>query len=260
MAFALVTIGSVPDAIPLVPATILQMAISFANMVAATSVSSTVMNIRFLQKQGVEVGVATSSGVLAGISGTVAQFTLFIGSAIVVGEEIRLGDIGGPDKDQGRLILAVVAIGAVLVGITLAIPKLRRALREKVWPQVTGALRNLWSILTTPRQLVYVLGGSFAAQLLYSVCLLCCLLAYGSSLPFMEIIFVNSSAAFLANLTPVPGGMGIQEAALIAGLSAFGVPAEIATAAVITHRLFTTYLPPIWGSWATKKLIADGYL
>ena len=260
IAFALVTLGSVPDAIPLVPATMLQMAISFANMVAATSVSSTVMNIRFLQKQGVEVGVATSSGVLAGISGTVAQFTLFIGSAIVVGEDIRLDAIGGPDKEQGRLILIVVAIGAVLLGITLSFSKLRRALREKVWPQITAALRNFWGILTTPRQLVLVLGGSFAAQLLYCICLACCVLAYGSSLPFIEIVFVNASAAFLANLTPVPGGMGIQEAALIAGLSAFGVPPEIATAAVITHRLFTTYLPPIWGSWATKKLIADGYL
>jgi uncharacterized membrane protein YbhN (UPF0104 family) len=260
VAFALVTIGSVTATIPLLPATILQMAISFANMVAATSVSSTVMNIRFLQKQGVEVGAATSSGVLAGISGTVAQFSLFVVSALVVGEEIRLGDIGGADRERGRLILVVVAVGAVLVGITLAIPKLRRVLRDTVWPQVTGALRNLWGILTTPRQLVYVLGGSFAAQLLYSVCLLCCLLAYGSSLPFLEIVFVNSSAAFLANLTPVPGGMGIQEAALIAGLSAFGVPPEVAAAAVVTHRLFTTYLPPIWGSWATKKLIADGYL
>ena len=260
VAFASVTIGSVPDAIPLVPATMLQMAIGFANMVAATSVSSTVMNIRFLQKQGVEVGVATSSGVLAGISGTVAQFTMFIGSAILVGEEIRLDFIGGPDKEQGRLILIVVAIGAVLLGITLSFSKLRRALREKVWPQITAALKNFWGIVTTPRQLVLVLGGSFAAQLLYCICLACCVLAYGSSLPFMEIIFVNASAAFLANLTPVPGGMGIQEAALIAGLSAFGVPAEIATAAVITHRLFTTYLPPIWGSWATKKLIAEGYL
>lgn len=260
VAFASVTLGSVPDAIPLVPATMLQMAISFANMVAATSVSSTVMNIRFLQKQGVEVGVATSSGVLAGISGTVAQFTLFIGSAIVVGEEIRLDAIGGPDKEQGRLILIVVAIGAVLLGITLSFSKLRRALREKVWPQITAALKNFWGIVTTPRQLVLVLGGSFAAQLLYCICLACCVLAYGSSLPFIEIVFVNASAAFLANLTPVPGGMGIQEAALIAGLSAFGVPPDLAAAAVITHRLFTTYLPPIWGSWATKKLIADGYL
>jgi uncharacterized membrane protein YbhN (UPF0104 family) len=41
---------------------------------------------------------------------------------------------------------------------------------------------------------------------------------------------------------------------------AFGVPPEIATATVVTHRLFTTYLPPLWGSYATKWLIAEGYL
>jgi hypothetical protein len=43
-------------------------------------------------------------------------------------------------------------------------------------------------------------------------------------------------------------------------MTSFGVAPEIASAAVITHRLFTTYLPPIWGSYATKRLIADGYL
>ena len=95
IALALVTIGSVPEAIPLMPATALQMAISFANMVAPSGAASAVMNIRFLQKQGVEIGAATSSGVLAGLSGTMAQFGLLIVSTVIVGEEIRLGDIGG---------------------------------------------------------------------------------------------------------------------------------------------------------------------
>jgi uncharacterized membrane protein YbhN (UPF0104 family) len=229
-------------------------------MIAASSVSSAVLNIRFLQKQGVELGAATSAGVLAGISGTVAQLTMFIVSGLVVGEEIRLGRIGAPDEGEGRLILIVVALSAIVLGITLAFPRLRRIVREKVWPQVVGAIRNLWSILTTPRQLALVLGGSFAAQLLYAICLYACLLAYGVSLPFLDVLFVNASAAFVASLTPVPGGMGITEATMIAGLQAFGVPAELAAAAVVTHRLFTTYLPPIWGSFATKKLVADGYL
>ena len=144
-------------------------------------------------------------------------------SALAVGEDIRLGEIGGPGDGDGRLILIVVAIGAVLVGITLAVPQMRRLIRSKVWPQVVGAVRNLWGIVTTPRQLVLVLGGSFTAQILYVICLACCLHAYGGSLPFLEVMFVNASASFLANLTPVPGGMGIQEAALIAGLGAFGV-------------------------------------
>ena len=260
VAFATVTIGSVSQAVPLVPATILQMAISFTNMVAPSSAASTVMNIRFLQKQGVEVGAATSSGVLAGLSGTIAQFSLFIISGLVVGQEIRLGEIGGGDRDNGRVILLVVFLAAVALAISLAIPKIRRMVRDKVWPQVVSAVRNIWGILTTPRQLAFVLGGSIAAQLLYALCLLACLLAYGGSLPLLDVVFVNTSASFLASMTPVPGGIGIQEASLIAGLTAFGVPPELATAAVITHRLFTTYLPPIWGSYATKWLVADGYL
>jgi hypothetical protein len=46
----------------------------------------------------------------------------------------------------------------------------------------------------------------------------------------------------------------------VAGLTAFGVPAEIATATVLTQRLFTAYLPPIWGSQAMKWLVREGYL
>ena len=54
--------------------------------------------------------------------------------------------------------------------------------------------------------------------------------------------------------------MGVAEATLIAGLTAFGIPPDIATATVVTHRLFTTYLPPIWGSYTTKWLAREGYL
>jgi uncharacterized membrane protein YbhN (UPF0104 family)/tRNA A-37 threonylcarbamoyl transferase component Bud32 len=260
VAFAIVTIGSVPDPIPLFPATILQMAISFTNMVAPSGAASTVMNIRFLQKQGVEIGAATSSGVLAGLSGTMAQFGLFVISAIIVGQSAQLDSIGGPGDEDAKLILLIVVLAAIAIGVVLVVPRLRRFTREKVWPQVVGAVRNIWGILTNPRQLTYVLGGSISSQLLYAMCLGCCLHAYGGSLSFLDLVFVNTSASFLASLTPVPGGMGVQEASLIAGLTAFGVNPEIATATVITHRLFTTYLPPIWGSYATKWLVADGYL
>jgi uncharacterized membrane protein YbhN (UPF0104 family) len=260
VAFALVTVGSVSESVPLIPATVLQMAISFTNMVAPSGAASTIMNIRFLQKQGVEIGAATSSGVLAGLSGTMAQLGLFIVSALIVGQDVSLGDIGGSGDEDSKLILLLVLVAAIVIGSVIVVPRLRRLMRDKVWPQVVGAVRNIWGILTNPRQLTYVLGGSIAAQMLYALCLGCCLRAYGGSLTFIELVFVNTSASFLASVTPVPGGMGVQEASLIAGLTAFGIAPEIASAAVITHRLFTTYLPPIWGSYATKRLVADGSL
>jgi uncharacterized membrane protein YbhN (UPF0104 family)/tRNA A-37 threonylcarbamoyl transferase component Bud32 len=262
VAFACNTIGSVPQPIPLVPAVLLQMAVSFVNLVAPTGASAAIMNIRFLQKQGVEVGAATSSGVLLGLAGTVTQFTLFLLTAIAVGQEASLSEVGGvgPDHEERSLILLLVLLAAVVAGVVLAIRPLRRFAREKVWPQVVAALRNIWGIFTTPRQLFMIMGGSVAAQLLYSLCLLSCLAAYGGSLSVAEIVFVNTSASFLASLVPVPGGIGVMEAAMVSGLTAFGIPPEIATATVVTHRLFTTYLPPIWGNFATKKLISEGYL
>ena len=51
-------------------------------------------------------------------------------------------------------------------------------------------------------------------------------------------------------VSPSPGGMGVVEAGLILGLTAAGVAEADATAAVFIQRLFTSYLPPIWG-WIT---------
>ena len=86
------------------------------------------------------------------------------------------------------------------------------------------------------------------------------LLAYGASLPVGQLILVVTGAGFISSLVPVPGGIGVAEASLIAGLTAFGVPPDAASAAVVTYRLFTTYLPPIPGSYATKWLVANGDL
>ncbi len=53
-----------------------------------------------------------------------------------------------------------------------------------------------------------------------------------------------------AGAVPVPGGAGVVEAGLIAGLTSAGVPQDQAVAAVFVQRLFTAYLPPVWG-WVT---------
>ena len=73
--------------------------------------------------------------------------------------------------------------------------------------------------------------------------------------PLLRGVADGSYAYFVHSFFPQPA-----EASLIAGLTAFGVPPEAASAAVVTYRLFTTYLPPIPGSYATKWLIANGDL
>ena len=258
IAWASTTIGSVEQKIPLGPAIVMQYAVSFTNMILPTGAASTVMNIRFLQKQGVGLAVATSSGVLCGLSGTFAQFVVFVVTAIAIGQSADLSEVGGGGNDG--LILLLVVLVAVVVGAVFVVPKLRRIVSEKVWPQLMAGMHNLWHVISTPRQLVLVLGGCFGAQFLYSLGLGAALAAYGGSLPFAQLLFVTTGAGFLASIVPVPGGIGVAEASLIAGLTAFGVSPEVASAAVVTYRLFTTYLPPIPGSYATKWLVANGDL
>jgi uncharacterized membrane protein YbhN (UPF0104 family)/tRNA A-37 threonylcarbamoyl transferase component Bud32 len=262
VSYAFTTIGSVDEKVPLGPAVLMQYAVAFTNLVLPTGAASTLMNIRFLQKQGSSVAVATSSGVMVGLSGTITQFFLFFFTAWAVGQHVDVSEVGGGGSsgDDAKLILIGVVAAAVLVGIVFVVPKLRRFTQEKVWPQLRNGFHNVWSVLSTPRKLFLVMGGSIGAQLLNSLGLGAALLAYGSSLPFAELILVVTGAGFISSLVPVPGGIGVAEASLIAGLTAFGVPPEAASAAVVTYRLFTTYLPPIPGSYATKWLIAHGDL
>ncbi len=71
--------------------------------------------------------------------------------------------------------------------------------------------------------------------------------AYGASLPLSNLIVINTLASLLGGIMPVPGGLGVIETGLIAGFTAAGIPSDIAVAATLTARLFTCYLPPVWG-------------
>lgn len=75
-----------------------------------------------------------------------------------------------------------------------------------------------------------LVGGNLGSQLLYALCLGACLHAFGETLPLASLILVNSAASLLNGLSPVPGGLGVVEAGLVAGLTAAGIPADIAVA------------------------------
>jgi uncharacterized membrane protein YbhN (UPF0104 family) len=60
-------------------------------------------------------------------------------------------------------------------------------------------------------------------------------------------------------VAPVPGGVGVQEAVLTAGLTGFGILAAPALAAVIVFRAITFFMPPIFGFFTLHRLRNKGY-
>jgi hypothetical protein len=75
----------------------------------------------------------------------------------------------------------------------------------------------------------------------------------------LVLAIVAAGAVYLvggtvAAATPTPGGVGAVEAALIAGLTATGVPTEQAVPAVLVYRIATFWLPVLPG-WLAFTLL-----
>ncbi len=76
--------------------------------------------------------------------------------------------------------------------------------------------------------------------------------AFGAHASLADLLLVNTGATLLTGVAPVPGGIGVAEASLSAGLVAVGVPQSAALAAALVHRMCTFDLPPVWG-WLSLR-------
>jgi uncharacterized membrane protein YbhN (UPF0104 family) len=255
---AIAMMGSVAIALPYKAVVGEQFANNFTGLVGGT-VATTALVIRFFQKQGQKVAVAASSGVLNSLAGMMVQTVLVIVGLLLTGDDFTLSRTGG-GKDVAGLVIILIVVAGIALGVALVVPKLRRTVKGIVGPQVRAAKDNLKGILTTPRKAVMLFGGNVLTQVVFALILGAALHAYGESLPVMQIIVVNSLASVLGGMAPVPGGMGVIEAGLIGGFTAAGIPQTQAVAATFTARMFTAYLPPIWGYAALQWLRRADYI
>jgi uncharacterized protein (TIRG00374 family) len=84
--------------------------------------------------------------------------------------------------------------------------------------------------------------------------------AFGWTLPYMSVLVIYVIMALLGGLLPIPGGVGVSEAILTAGLVAIGVDQTAAFAIAVTFRVASAYLPPVWGWFSLQWLQRNDYL
>jgi uncharacterized membrane protein YbhN (UPF0104 family) len=250
-AFALV--GSVSQQeLPLRQTTALQFAYKFTGLVGGT-VANLALFTRYLQKRGLPVAIAASSAALTSVSQFIAQTVLVVVAILFTRGDFtnRIGGDGGSGDgfSLGSVLVIIIGFG-VVVGVCFGVPRVRHLLARYIRPQWDSAKANLRGVLASPRRAVLLLGGYITSQLLFALGLDFALRAYGYELSLLDFVVINTVASLLGGIAPVPGGMGVIEAGLIAGLTAAGIPDTQAVAATFTYRAFTAYLPPIWG-WAS---------
>jgi uncharacterized membrane protein YbhN (UPF0104 family) len=244
-------IGSVSGPLPFGRTLAVEVAKSFSALAGGTA-AVFATRVRFYQKQGYDTSVALSSGAIMATSSWIAKGVLLLASLPFAWGAIHfeVTPESGGDSKLVWIILAVVVLVALAVGLVLAVPRLRRLAAEKARPKVRDIWANLKGIASSPHKLVLLLGGSFAQELFVAMALSVSLRAFDDHLRLPVLIVVILLAAMLGGVAPTPGGLGVVEAGMILGLTAAGVSEADATAAVFIQRLFSSYLPPIWG-WAT---------
>ena len=143
----------------------------------------------------------------------------FLSQALVILYGLAIGvvdldlDFSISGGDIGRVLLIVLIIVAAAGLVFWSSQRLRRWFADKVKPQVHEFRTGLTAATSSPKRLLLLFGGDIGSQVLYGAVMAGCLHAYGAC----------------------------------GSLLVLGVDATTATVAVLTHRMLTYYLPPLYG-------------
>lgn len=154
--------------------------------------------------------------------------------------------------------LVPAAVGVIGLGFFLLLPvvvhdpapgardgRIRLMLRRIVaWVRDTEAiaLEPDWRLLGTVGYLLFDIAVLWA-----------CLRAVGITPPLFALV-VGYQVGYLANLLPIPGGVGVLEGGLLGALLLYGLPAAPTAAAVVLYHAIALWVPALGGTIAFARL------
>ncbi|MEV0632039.1 lysylphosphatidylglycerol synthase transmembrane domain-containing protein [Nonomuraea wenchangensis] len=244
VAAALMLRGFVPEPLPLWRTVLVQFASSFVKLVAPAAVGGVAINTRYLQKRGISPASAVASVGASQLIMLVFHIALLLLFAYITGSNTATSFT--PSRG---LVLALLAVAVAVVGV-LGVPPLRRMITSRMRRLFGNVLPRLLDVLQSPRKMIEAGAGTLMITMAFVVCLDACVAAFGGSLSFTAVAVVYLTANAIGSAAPTPGGLGAVEGALALGLTVAGLPAELATSAVLLHRLLTFWLPVLPG-WAS---------
>lgn len=247
LASAVSMLGAVAQPLPFGPTLLTQWASSFVNRVSPANIGGMALNIRFLQKCGVDPPSAAAGVGLNSLAGGIVHVVLLVGFFTWTGTELGQA-FTLPSSSTVLLALAVVV---AVVGVVLATRWGRRTVIKRLTGGLRAAAADLRRVAHSPAKLGQLFGGSAATTLAYIGGVAAAVTAFGGGPSLAQVGTVYLAGSAIAAAAPTPGGLGPLEAALVAGLTGVGMAAGPAVSAVLTYRLATYWLPilPGWLSW-----------
>jgi len=165
----------------------------------------------------------------------------------------------GPAIFGALVILLVTAIAFVPEDLEQRLRPLSRRNRllqrwiprlATVPARLSGGIHFAWRKLRNPDVAMF---GSIAWWGYNIAVLYAAFRAFGQAPP-LAVLIQAYFVGLLANLLPLPGGIGGVDGGMIGALVAFGVSGSLALIAVLTYRFFAFWLPTIPGAIAYFQL------
>ena len=154
-------------------------------------------------------------------------------------------------QNRDRLEAGVVRLVAPVASIVgRAVPRVSAPDPADIEARIESFFETVERVAQDRRALVTAMTFSAIGWLSLAGALWLALFSMGYTVSFAAVLFVVPVAA-IAGVTPLPGGLGGLDAALIVLLSATtGIAAPVATGAVLIHRGATFWLVTLFGGGA----------
>ncbi|MDI6101773.1 YbhN family protein [Actinoplanes sp. NEAU-A12] len=208
---------------------------------------STALNYRQMRRFGASPAIASWCIALSGILSAAALALITAFSTITAN--------GTPDPHT-FVALAVAALlatigvrrltrhpsslTAVTRPVLIAVNRLRHRPADHGQERIQGFLEQLRAARLTPGHGAAAVTYALLNWLLDAACLwLCSMAVGGGSIGAGQLMLAFCAGMAAGTITIIPGGLGIIDGALILGLMAGGITAEIAIAVVVLYRLIT---------------------
>ncbi|MFC6344646.1 YbhN family protein, partial [Nocardioides hankookensis] len=246
--------STVRTRLPLGPLVQLQYGVKTIGLAISATLGRVALYTTFLRRFGEGPATAVTATALDSLAGTVANVVVVLVALVVASNTPDL-DLSGPDNLDRILLYIAVAVVLSVIAVAL-VPKLRQA-------AVTAA-RSAWDSLRvvteSPGRALGLFGTNLVSLMITAVALACMVQGLQPSISYGTALFVTAAAAAFAAIIPVPGNVGVAEAAISACLVGLGMDSGPAFAVAVTQRIATSYLPPVYGVWALRWLRKQDYI
>jgi uncharacterized membrane protein YbhN (UPF0104 family) len=222
--------------------------LAFGSAVSLGGAGSIAVGAWLLVERGGEPTlVAQRSAVLFLLTSAINVITLFL-----AGLGLWIGVLPGPRNPLLSVVPAAVAAAAFV--LFLLLPQFTERLAQgRSHGRLRTVLIQLATSIRLTKRILFSTDWRIVGAIAFLWCdiavLAACFAAAGHAPP-LAVIVLAYQIAYLSNVIPIPGGIGVLDGSLVGMFVLYGVPAAISTAAAVVYHAIALWIPAMWGTAA----------